>query len=67
MRAYSRTHVTDHDLLCNLKSPVAQDRATTAELVADIAEVDPRRLFAPGARHGSSPQSSPSSPTAGSI
>jgi hypothetical protein len=47
MRAYSRTHLNDHDLLCTLKSRVAQDRATTAELVADIAEVDVRRLFVP--------------------
>jgi hypothetical protein len=47
MGVYSRTHLNDHELLCTLRTRVAQDRATTADLLADIAEVDMRRLFVP--------------------
>jgi 5-methylcytosine-specific restriction endonuclease McrA len=47
MRTYSRAHLNDHDLLDGAKSHSQQDRATTAELLADIAEIDSRRLFLP--------------------
>jgi 5-methylcytosine-specific restriction endonuclease McrA len=49
MRAYSLSHLSDHDLLRDLTSIVARDRATTATLLAHIAEVDARRLYLPAA------------------
>jgi hypothetical protein len=45
MRAYSLTHLSDRDLLRDLHAIVAQDRFTTAALLAHIAEVDARRLY----------------------
>jgi hypothetical protein len=42
---YSLAHLADQALLRDLASLVAQDRATTADLLAHIAEVDARRLF----------------------
>jgi 5-methylcytosine-specific restriction endonuclease McrA len=47
MRAYSLTHLTDAALLRELAALVARDRATTAALLAHIAEVDVRRLYLP--------------------
>jgi hypothetical protein len=44
---YSLTHVPDPALLRELRALVAQDRATTAALLAHLAEVDARRLYAP--------------------
>ena len=45
MRAYSLTHLSDPELHRGLASLVAQDRATTAVLLAHIAEFDARRLY----------------------
>jgi len=47
MRAYTLTHLDDAALLRALLELVAQDRATTSALLAHIAEVDARRLYAP--------------------
>ncbi len=47
MRAYSLTHLTDAALMRDLAVLVARDRATTAALLAHIAEVDARRLYLP--------------------
>lgn len=47
MQSYSLTHVEDAVLLHELASLVAQDRLTTAILLAHIAEVDARKLFVP--------------------
>ena len=47
MNRYSLTHVSDPALLRELRALVAQDRATTALLLAHLAEVDDRRLYAP--------------------
>jgi hypothetical protein len=47
MRAYTLTHLDDVALMRALVELVAQDRATTAALLAHIAEVDARRLYAP--------------------
>src|SRR5947209_3909392 len=47
MRDYSRSKYSDSALLQLLASHVAADRMSTAELVADIAEVDERRLYLP--------------------
>jgi hypothetical protein len=44
---YSLTLVPDSALLRELRALVAQDRATTATLLAHLAEVDARRLYAP--------------------
>ena len=46
MNRYSLTHVPDPALLRGLRALVAQDRATTALLLAHLAEVDDRRLYA---------------------
>ena len=47
MIAYSLSHLSDHALLRDLATLVARDRATTASLLAHIAEVDARRLYLP--------------------
>ena len=47
MNRYSLTHIPDPALLRELRALVAQDRATTALLLAHLAEVDARRLYAP--------------------
>jgi len=44
---YSLTHLTDAVLLRQLTSLVHHDRASTAMLLAHLAEVDMRRLYAP--------------------
>src|SRR6266487_3101741 len=49
MRAYSLSHLSDPDLIRRLVSLVAQDRVTTATLLAHLAEVDARRLYLPAA------------------
>ncbi len=46
MKSYSLSHLDDHVLLRDLATLVSQDRATTAALLAHIAEVDERRLYA---------------------
>src|SRR5262245_55574076 len=46
MSGCSLTHVQDHVLLRELTALTAKDRATTAVLLAHIAEVDTRRLYA---------------------
>ena len=47
MQGYSLTHVSDAALLRDLAALVVRDRLTTAEILAHIAEVDARRLYAP--------------------
>ncbi|MGH7725692.1 MAG: hypothetical protein ACREOU_09705 [Candidatus Eiseniibacteriota bacterium] len=47
MRAYLLTHLSDSALLRDLQALVVRDRITTAVLLAHIAEVDTRRLYAP--------------------
>ena len=49
MHVYSLSQLSDHDLSRRLASAVAQDRTTTAELLAHIAEFDARRLYLPAA------------------
>jgi 5-methylcytosine-specific restriction endonuclease McrA len=49
MRAYCRTHLADRDLARLLAERVAQDFATTAALLADLAEFDARKLYLPAA------------------
>jgi hypothetical protein len=47
MRAYELAHLGDAVLLRDLATLVAHDRATTAALLAHLAEVDARRLYVP--------------------
>ena len=49
MSTYSLSHLPDRDLLRDLAALVARDRATTATLLAHLAEVDARRLYLPAA------------------
>jgi hypothetical protein len=49
MNRYSLTHVPDPALLRGLRALVVQDRATTAMLLAHLAEVDARKLYVPAA------------------
>jgi hypothetical protein len=44
---YVRTHLSDQTLLRDLAERLARERGNTAELLADLAEVDARRLYAP--------------------
>jgi hypothetical protein len=47
MHDYTLAHLGDAALLRDLAALVAQDRLTTAKLLAHIAEADARRLYAP--------------------
>jgi hypothetical protein len=47
MRDYSLSHLSNAVLLRDLVGLVAQDRMTTATLLAHIAEVDARKLYVP--------------------
>ena len=47
MPSYSLTHLADAAVLRGLTTLVAQDRATTAALLAPLAEVDARKLEMP--------------------
>jgi 5-methylcytosine-specific restriction endonuclease McrA len=46
MRTYTRAHLGDGALIGQAKSHFTQERDTSAELLADLAEIDARRLFA---------------------
>ena len=47
MNPYARSHLSDRSLLDSLASRLRQQRAISAELLADLAEVDARRLYVP--------------------
>ena len=47
MTSYSRSHLSDHGLLSVVATRVSLDRDATAELLADLGEIDERRLYAP--------------------
>jgi 5-methylcytosine-specific restriction endonuclease McrA len=49
MKSYVLKHLADSTLLRDLAALVSQDRATTAALLAHIAEVDDRKLYLPAA------------------
>ena len=49
MPRYSLSHLADHVLVRDLAAIVAQDRETTATLLAHLAEVDARKLYLPAA------------------
>ncbi len=51
MPSYSLTHLADAAVLRGLTTLVAQDRATTAALLAHLAEVDARKLYLSAAYH----------------
>ena len=47
MQRYIRSHLSDHALIQSAVANAGRERASTADLIADIAEVDDRRLYAP--------------------
>jgi hypothetical protein len=47
MKSYSLSHLADGVLMRDLRTLVTQDRVTTAELLAHLAEVEERRLYRP--------------------
>jgi len=47
VNTYALSHLSDEALLRGLSALVAQDRTTTAAMLAHIAEVDERRLYLP--------------------
>jgi 5-methylcytosine-specific restriction endonuclease McrA len=47
VKNYSLSHLSDEALLHGLSALVAQDRGTTAAMLAHIAEVDERKLYRP--------------------
>lgn len=49
MKSFSLSHLSDPALLRSTAALVAQDRATTAALLAHLAEVDARKLYLPAA------------------
>src|SRR5438477_8170052 len=49
MSTYSRKHLTDQVLLQSLTARITEDRSNLAALLADLAEVDSRRLYLPAA------------------
>ena len=49
MSSYCLSHLSDSTLLGDLATLVARDRATSAEMLAHIAEVDARKLYLPAA------------------
>lgn len=49
MSTYSLSHLADSTLLRDLAALVTKDRATTAALLAHLAEVDARKLYLPAA------------------
>jgi hypothetical protein len=47
VKAYSRSHLSDPALLQTAAEQLAQNRASVAEFIADLAEIDERRLYLP--------------------
>src|SRR5437870_1585522 len=47
MITYSRSHLSDPVLLRDLATHLKQERGAIAEVLADLAEVDARKLYAP--------------------
>src|SRR5262245_6675735 len=47
MSRFTRAHLSDSSLLDQFDSRISLERGTTAEMLADIAEIDERRLYAP--------------------
>src|SRR5258706_3048523 len=47
MKSYARSQLTNDGLLSTLATRLSLDPNTTADLLADLAEVDARKLYAP--------------------
>jgi hypothetical protein len=47
VNTFSRLHLSNGRLMQGFTARVAQDRSTTAELLADMAEIEKRRLYVP--------------------
>ena len=46
MNSYSRSHLSDGTLLSNAHAHLSQDRTANAELLANLAEIEERRVYA---------------------
>jgi len=49
VNTYERSHLSDSTLLQSLATHLARERTATGELLADLAEVDARKLYLPAA------------------
>ncbi len=47
LKSWSRSHLADHEVVRTFTAAVVRDCATTAELLADLGELDARRLYVP--------------------
>src|SRR5207249_11249747 len=47
MERYARSHLANQTVLDYLATHLAQNRGSTADLLADLAEIDERRLYRP--------------------
>src|SRR5439155_19705872 len=47
MERYARSHLANQTLLDSLATHLAQNRGSTADLLADLAEIDARKLYRP--------------------
>src|SRR5258706_16106593 len=45
MKSYQRSHLTDHGLMSVVATRLSLDCNTTADLLADLVELDKRRLY----------------------
>ena len=48
MQSYSRSQLSNPGLLTVVTNRLALDRETTADLLADLAKIDKRRMYAAG-------------------
>jgi len=49
MKRYARSHLSDQALLRSAATNAGRERTSTADLLADLAEIDARRLYLPAA------------------
>ena len=49
MQRYARSHLSDPSLLQSAAAHAGRERTATADLLADLAEIDERRLYLPAA------------------
>jgi hypothetical protein len=49
MQRFSRSHLSDQSLLQSAVTHIGRERTSTAELLADLAEIDARKLYLPAA------------------
>jgi hypothetical protein len=47
MKSWSRSHLADHGVVRTFAADVLRECTTTAELLADLGELDARKLYVP--------------------